>query len=141
MRSPRLCLAAAILGVLACSGDASGPTVEFPTVVGTWNLVSVEGRSLPIPFGLQEFQSEQLVISADGSFTDSYVVRNLSGGVPSQILHKGTWLMNTINTFALHYNGVEDPLFPTTGIVAENQLTVSFGPRGGSWAWVFNRRQ
>ncbi len=57
------------LGLAACANDATAPTTS---VDGSYALRTVNGTTLPYTFsnGLQ-LTSERLVLSTDGSFTDT----------------------------------------------------------------------
>ena len=63
---------------LACGSDSvSGPSVD--SLVGTWNLSTVNGAPLPFLFQSTnpqiEILSDQFVTLADGTFTESQDVR------------------------------------------------------------------
>ena len=78
------------------SDDSTGPAQN--AVSGTWNLVTV--NSVPLPFVMQstpriELVSEQLVVSANGTFTQASQVRTTSGTTVS------TQTVSTAGTYAL----------------------------------------
>ena len=78
----------AILGTVATAVlvgcDSNGTTVPTENAVsGTWNLASVNGA--PLPYVMQstpkiELMSDQLVVSANGTFTQASQVRITNGG-------------------------------------------------------------
>ncbi|MEP7002464.1 MAG: hypothetical protein ABI969_18380, partial [bacterium] len=79
----------ALAGALASAcGSADSPTAPTVTsVVGTWNLTSVDGKPLPWVFQAsdpkEEMLSRQYVFSSAGTYTLSYVIRDteLDGSV------------------------------------------------------------
>jgi Lipocalin-like domain len=75
-----VCTAATVLFAGCDSDDSTGPTQS--SVAGTWNLTTVNGS--PLPFTIQvtpkiEVLSDQLVVSANGTFTESTQTRTTNG--------------------------------------------------------------
>jgi hypothetical protein len=120
--------------LLACGGgDSTGPGVE---AIGTWDLVTVDGRALPtfVPAGVGvpavEIQSSQIVIRADGSFTDTYSLRPALSNTATTFQELGTWTRDgRVVTLTYSSNGSSG-----TGTLNDNFLTMDF-----DGAWVFRR--
>jgi len=97
-----VCTATAVFLAGCGSDDSTGPT---QSVAGTWNLTTVNGS--PLPFTIQatpkiEVLSDQLVVSANGTFTESTQTRTTNGtSVSLQTLPDGgTYTLNgTAATF------------------------------------------
>lgn len=97
-------LTAVVAGLLvslaaACGDSSSGPSPE--SLVGTWNLQSLNGT--PLPFVLQganpkvELLNDQIVVQSNGTFTDSYNFRftDVNGVVTTNgASDPGTWTLN-----------------------------------------------
>jgi hypothetical protein len=84
---------------LACGSDkVTGPTVE--SLVGTWNLSTVNGAPLPFTYRAAdpklELLSDQFVTFADGTFTATQVVRVTDvDGVSTQTFPDfGVWALS-----------------------------------------------
>lgn len=124
----RLALALSVAFVLAgCSDSPTGPTQV--SVVGTWNLKTVNGA--PPPFitaqtgqDKTEIMGNVLTFLADGVFTQVTTVRStLNGAVTTQTFsNTGPY---TVNGAAVTYavNGFSGP--PFTGFVSGSTLTVT----------------
>ncbi|MEO8621818.1 MAG: lipocalin family protein [bacterium] len=76
-----LCTFALASVLVSACGSADSPIAPTVTsVVGTWNLTSVDGK--PLPFLLQasdpkqEMLSRQYVFSSSGAYTLSYVIKD-----------------------------------------------------------------
>ena len=110
-----------------CGSDtATAPTQA--SVAGTWNLSTVNGS--PLPFVLQaanpklELVSDQFVVSANGTFTESTVARVTDGGTVSTttIPDAGTYTLNgTAATFTFSDGS------SGTATVSGNTFTVASG--------------
>ena len=62
------------LGLAACSNDSTAPST---TVEGSYSLRTVNGTTLPYTFSNgQQLVSEQLVLNADGTFSDASQYNN-----------------------------------------------------------------
>ena len=105
------------------SDDTTGPSQN--SVSGTWNLTTVNGSALP--FTLQstpkiEVLSDQLVVSANGTFTESTQLRFTNGTIVTTqtIADAGTYsLSGTAATF-IYNDGTTG-----AGTVSGNTLTVA----------------
>ena len=119
---------------LACGdSDASGPSVD---VVGTWNLITVDGRALPtfvsagVGVPAVKIESSQIVIRSDGSFTDTYALGSALGSSFTVFQESGTWIRDGRQvTLSYSSNGSSG-----TGTLDDNLLTMDF-----DGAWVFRR--
>jgi hypothetical protein len=123
----------ALPAFLACGGDSTGPGVD---AVGTWNLVTVDGRALPtfVPTGVGvpavEIQLSQIVIRSDGSFTDTYTLRPMLSNTATTFHEPGTWVKDgRVVTLTYSSNGSSG-----TGTLIDDILTMDF-----DGAWVFRR--
>jgi hypothetical protein len=87
----RFALAFAAVAVLGCGGDSSGPGSS--TAVGTWNLVTINGASLPYtvfddptpPAYKIEVISDQFVVHAGGTFDQLTTVRETIDGTATLV--------------------------------------------------------
>lgn len=109
-------IAATMMFAAACNSDATSPTVS---IVGTWNLRTLNGFTVPASASNGSLiSSEQLTLNNDGTFTDFYVSNgtqfedvgfyNVSGSVI-------TFTDQTLNNFQF------------TGSVSGNVLTTQAG--------------
>jgi len=115
---------AAVL-LAGCGGDAATPPIPA-SLAGTWNLSTVNGT--PLPFVVQlanpkiEILSDQLVLSESGTFAQSIMARQTSGGTITMqnIEDGGTYQANgTFATFTFN-DGSQG-----TGNVDGKSLTVA----------------
>ena len=115
---------AATVLLSACGSDST--TAPTPTsIAGTWNLTTVNGAALP--FVLQaspkiEILSDQIVILANGSFTQSTQARLTNGTTitTQTIPDGGTYSLNgTAATFTFTDGGSE------TATVSGNSMTIA----------------
>jgi len=115
---------AATVLLSACGSDST--TAPTPTsIAGTWNLTTVNGAALP--FVLQaspkiEILSDQIVILANGSFTQSTQARLTNGTTitTQTIPDAGTYTLNgTAATFTFTDGGSE------TATVSGNSMTIA----------------
>jgi hypothetical protein len=125
-------LAAALVLALASSAIACGSdSVTNPTpesLAGTWNLSTLNGVALP--FVLQqsnpkvELLSDQIVVSSDGTFTDTFSLRftDAAGVVTNDGgFDTGTWTLNGA-ALVLRY---DSDASVSTASVAGNSFTIS----------------
>ena len=124
----------AVSALLACGGSES--TDPSGDAIGTWNLVTVDGRALPtfVPTGVGvpavEIQLSQIVIRSDGSFTDTYTLRPVLSNTATTFQEPGTWVRDgRVVTLTYSSNGSSG-----TGTLTDNVLTMDF-----DGAWVFRR--
>ena len=115
---------AATVLLSACGSDST--TAPTPTsIAGTWNLSTVNGAALP--FVLQaspkiEILSDQIVILANGTFTQSTQARLTNGTTitTQTIPDGGTYSLNgTAATFTFTDGGSE------TATVSGNSMTIA----------------
>jgi Lipocalin-like domain len=115
---------AATVLLSACGSDST--TAPTPTsIAGTWNLTTVNGAALP--FVLQaspkiEILSDQIVILANGTFTQSTQARLTNGTTitTQTIPDGGTYSLNgTAATFTFTDGGSE------TATVSGNSMTIA----------------
>jgi hypothetical protein len=121
-----------LFALLACGGcgDSSGPNGD---AIGTWNLLTVDGRQLPtVIVGLGvEIQSSQIVIRSDGSFTDTYILRPTHSSTATTFHEPGRWVGDSQRiTLTYSSNGTSG-----TGTLSGNFLTMDF-----DGAWIFIRQ-
>lgn len=110
-----------------CGSDASTAPTQA-SIAGVWNLSTINGS--PLPFVLQasapkiEIMSDQLVVSANGTFTESTVARVTDGATVSTttIPDAGTYTLNgTAATFTFSDGS------SGTGTLSGNTFTVASG--------------
>ena len=119
-----------------CGSDSStGPTQA--SLAGTWNLSTINGS--PLPFVIQasspkiELLSDQIVVSANATFSQSTVARVTDGSTVSTttIADNGTYTLNgtaAVFTFSDGSTG--------TGTVSGNTFTVA----EGGYSWVYKKQ-
>ena len=126
-----LLLATTVLA--GCGSDTS--TGPRQTIVGTWNLQSINGASLPYvaqtDVGTIEILGDRIVVSADHTFTDALVVRVTSNTnvVTSTINDTGSY---TVNGTAVEFVFDSDN---TSGTAALSGDSFTFADGGVSWAY------
>jgi len=116
-----VCTAAAVFLAGCGSDDSTSPTQA--SVAGTWNLTTVNGASLP--FTIQatpkiEVLSDQLVVSANGTFTESTQTRTTNGtSVTLQTVPDGgTYSLNgTAATFIFNDGTTGAGTVTATGLI------------------------
>jgi hypothetical protein len=118
-----VCTVATVLLAGCDSNDTTGPTQN--SVAGTWNLTTVNGS--PLPFTLQatpkiEVLSDQLVVSANGTFTESTQLRFTNGTIVSTqvVTDAGTYSLNGTAATFIYNDGTTG-----AGTVSGNTLTVA----------------
>jgi hypothetical protein len=126
-RSARLAPAALLFALAAgaCSGDSSGPDVS---VVGTWQLQTVNGQGLPYLVAQSgadkiEVTSDVLTVAEGGAFTEITTIRVTSSGTVTtqSIPDAGTYTINgTAVNFTFQSDGSNG-----TGTLNESTLTVA----------------
>ena len=123
----RLLLACSALVLLGCGSDSTSPSAN---VVGTWDLQTVNGSTLP--FTLQfdapsnsrlEVVSDQYVVHEGGTYDETFTTRTTIGTNPptdSPQTDAGTWTVsgNKVNLFASDGS-------PLTGTVNGDQITAN----------------
>ncbi len=84
MRRSMILCSLVLAGVAACGGsDSTSPTVS---IVGTWNLKTINGTNLPYSFPPSQngtvatVTADQLVLSANGTYSDVTNLRLVNGG-------------------------------------------------------------
>lgn len=111
------------LALAACGGDSTAPSASM---VGTWELQSVNGFKIPGQLLNEHIYSGQFVIRSDGTFTQTYHAAygcNLSL-CPVDVLHLGIWVEEgELVTFK--YDPPGDYVF--RGTHKGNTLTVDIG--------------
>jgi hypothetical protein len=116
-----VCTAAAVFLAGCGSDDSTNPTQA--AVAGTWNLTTVNGASLP--FIIQatpkiEVLSDQLVVSANGTFTESTQTRTTNGTAVTleTVPDGGTYSLNgTAATFIFNDGTTGAGTLTTTGLI------------------------
>jgi len=118
-----VCTAATVLLAGCDSNDTTGPSQN--PVAGTWNLTTVNGT--PLPFTIQatpkiEVTSDQLVVLANGTFTESTQTRTTNGTTVTMqtIPDGGTYSLNGTNATFIFNDGTTG-----AGTVSGNTLTVA----------------
>ena len=119
-----VCTVATVL-LAGCGGDAGTPPMQA-TLAGTWNLATVNGT--PLPFVLQpanpkiEILSDKLVLTASGTFAQSILARQTSGGtITTQSIEDGGTYQATGTSASFTFNDGSHG----TGTVDGNSLTVA----------------
>ena len=112
----------AALALAAACGDSTSPS----SVSGTYNLQTVNGAALPYVFQAdnpkRELISEQLVLSANGTFTFNDVIRTTpTGGAPTTMptTDSGTFTL-TGNSIVFTFGGTSS----IAGSVSGSTLTI-----------------
>lgn len=116
-----VCTAAAVFLAGCGSDDSTSPTQA--AVAGTWNLSTVNGASLP--FTIQttpkiEVLSDQLVVSANGTFTESTQTRTTNGTAVTleTVPDGGTYSLNgTAATFIFNDGTTGAGTLTATGLI------------------------
>ncbi len=116
-----VCTAAAVFLAGCGSDDSTSPTQA--AVAGTWNLSTVNGASLP--FIIQttpkiEVLSDQLVVSANGTFTESTQTRTTNGTAVTleTVPDGGTYSLNgTAATFIFNDGTTGAGTLTATGLI------------------------
>lgn len=93
-----LTLAAVLLVGCGSDGGPTAPTTS--SIAGTWNLTTINGS--PLPFAMQasnpkvEVLSDQLVVNANGTFTETGQLRLTQGGtvVTQAVVGAGTYTLD-----------------------------------------------
>lgn len=93
-----LTLAAVLLVGCGSDGGPTAPTTS--SIAGTWNLTTINGS--PLPFVMQasnpkvEVLSDQLVVNANGTFTETGQLRLTQGGtvVTQAVVGAGTYTLD-----------------------------------------------
>ena len=127
VRAARLAPATFLLALAAaaCSSDSSGPDVS---VVGTWQLQTVNGQALPYVVAQSgsdkiEVTSDVLTVAEGGAFTEITTIRVTSGGTVTtqSIPDAGSYSVNgTAVNFTFQSDGSSG-----TGTLSESTLTVA----------------
>lgn len=88
-----------VVTLIACSDQEPEPMepVGPPSPLGTWQLAQVAGLALPVPINsigafLLEIDAGTLIISGDGTFTASLLLRNTVSGDLTTRDDAGTWI-------------------------------------------------
>ena len=90
-------LALAAVALIGCGGDSTGPGASAE---GTWNLQTINGSPLPFtaifvanPLYKLEILGDQVVIHADGSYSESSTTRETDGSTVTTSTDNstGTW--------------------------------------------------
>jgi hypothetical protein len=118
-----VCTAATVLLAGCDSDDTTGPTQS--SVAGTWNLTTVNGSALPYtlqPTPKIEILSDQLVVSANGTFTESTQIRFTNGTTVTTetIPDAGTYSLNGTSATFIYNDGSTG-----AGTISGNTLTVA----------------
>lgn len=118
-----VCTAATVLLAGCDSNGTTSPTEN--AVSGTWNLSTINGS--PLPFTLQstpkiEVLSDQLVVSSNGTFTESRLLRFTNGpAVTTQTATAaGTYTLSGTAAAFIFNDGTTG-----TGTVSGSTLTVA----------------
>ena len=118
-----ICAATTVLLAGCNDDDTTGPAQN--AVAGTWNLTTVNGAGLPFvmqPTPKIELTSEQLVVSGNGTFTQTSQVRTTNGGNVTNETRTdaGTYSLNGTDAAFIFNGGTTG-----AGIVSGNTLTVT----------------
>jgi hypothetical protein len=93
-------LAFAVFAVVGCGSDSTGVAASAE---GTWNLQTVNGSGLPFtaafianPVYRLEILSDQFVVHADGTYSESFTTRETNGTTVTTTTDtdNGTWVQN-----------------------------------------------
>ena len=128
-----LAAGAAILVMAACGGDDNAPPETDP-VVGSWELASMDGITLPVQLTFQNgvvfVVNTGSALAADGSaFTATY--NGTVNGTPAALQINGTWARNG-STYLIAgtgtLNGVAAGTTSATATLSGNTLLVDGSP-------------
>jgi hypothetical protein len=110
-----LALAAVALGLAGCNSGTTVPGQE--SVVGTYSLVSVDGKPMPSPFyqdptyGIESaYVSGTMNLKADGTWERAFVIhynRDHRADVPFDRHYTGSGTY-TVSGNAIHFTGTEN---------------------------------
>jgi hypothetical protein len=129
MRRPTALLVLALASFAVACGSDKTTSPTFESVTGTWNLATLNGSALP--FVLQannpkvEWLDDQIVVTSDGRFTDSYNFRLTSstGQVTTEsFVDTGDWDLNGTALVFLYDDGSA-----LTATVHEDSFTIAGG--------------
>ena len=104
----RFLLACSALVLLGCGSDSTGPDAS---VVGTWDLQTVNNSALPFTLQVDpntntrvEVISDQYVVHNGGTYDETFTTRTTSGTQVTEdpLTDAGTWTVhgNTVNLIA-----------------------------------------
>ena len=120
-----LCLG--LLSLLAC-GDSTGAG----SIAGVWGLDKIDGAALPGITGCcSQILADELVIRANGSFTETYTQVDTPSVTPTTYADNGHWSLKGAE-FTMVYSGNGNAAY---GLWNGNRLTIIFDK-----PWEFNRR-
>ena len=120
-------LCAGLLFLSAC-GESSGTS----SIDGTWELVSVNGSSLPGLSGCcTQILADILIVRPDGSFTETYTLRDALGSTTGTFVDDGQWSLDG-RTITLVYPSTGDTAFGTWN---RNTMRITFDT-----VWEFVRQ-
>jgi hypothetical protein len=134
MRRPFLTTFLLATTLLAGCGSDTSTGPKKAAIVGTWNLQSINGQALPFLASASDPQIEilgdQIVVSADGTFTDALAVRVTDGTdvVTSTIDDNGTY---TVNGTAVEFVFSDN----SSGTASVTGDTFTVGESGFSWLY------
>ena len=122
----KLLFAFAAVPMLGCGGDSTGPAASAE---GTWNLQSVNGQGLPFtaastsaPVYRFEILADQVVVNADGSFTEYTTSRETQGTAVTETTdtYTGTWSQHGNQVDITDSDGQT-----TTAVINGNKLAIN----------------
>ena len=126
MRRMLVTACSAAIALLAACGSDSGTGPTQASVVGTWNLTTVNGA--PLPFTIQatnpklEILSDQYVLAANGTFTESFQLRGTDGTTVTtqSFTDAGTYQLNGTAVTVTYTDGSS-----LTGTLSGNTVTIA----------------
>jgi hypothetical protein len=123
----RLLLGIASLALVGCGGDSTGPNAS---VVGTWNLQTVNGSPLPYtaiftagpPVYRLELVSDTFVAASNGTYTEAFTSRETDGTTVTTTTENdtGTWTQNNGSVTITSSDGTV-----TSASVSGNTITLN----------------
>lgn len=115
----------AIAALSGCGSDsATAPTTV--SAIGTWNLTTINGAPLPFTFQAAnpklEILSDQYILAADGTFTESFQLRATDGtGISTQAFSdRGTYSVNGTALVVVYTDGSR-----LTASLSANAVTIA----------------
>lgn len=138
LRRAAFSLIAGLVVASACGSDSTAPVVDI-SVVGTYNLKTVNGQGLPF-VAIQSGQNsvsllaDQIIVADGGTWTESSSARVVTNGVSANQVGSdhGTWLRSGSNVSLISAIAGNAPYNGTFG---GNQMIVT----DGTFAYVFSK--
>jgi hypothetical protein len=118
-----------VLSVAASCGSDSGTAPAQVNAAGTWNLTTFNGAPLPATIQRSspkiELLSDKLVLLPDGTFTDTYSIRNTSFTGDVTLASGSDSGRYSVSAFTIHLVYADGSI--SSGSVTSTTLTLILG--------------